>query len=157
MQSPDWYREDLVGQALSALGYNTGPLRAEVYLISKLHPRNHGFQSAIAAVERSLQHLRTDYLDLFMLHYPHCTSSLFNCTITNRTAWHGSWRALEQLQQQGKIRSIGGLCTARTQGALVWQQSEVLVHCIELANGWFISWMLAMLQSCYLAVLGAYL
>lgn len=69
--------------------------RAEVFLVSKVYPHNASKQGTIAACERSLKRLQTDYLDLYLLH------------------WRGSipltetLEALQTLQQAGKIRSYG--------------------------------------------------
>ncbi|NES97971.1 MAG: aldo/keto reductase, partial [Desertifilum sp. SIO1I2] len=69
--------------------------RSEVFLVSKVYPHNASKGGAIAACERSLQRLKTDYLDLYLLH------------------WRGSvplsetLEAFTTLQQAGKIRSYG--------------------------------------------------
>lgn len=69
--------------------------RSEVFLVSKVYPHNASKQGAIAACERSLKRLNTDYLDLYLLH------------------WRGSiplaetLEAFQTLQQAGKIRSYG--------------------------------------------------
>ena len=76
--------EELVGRAMAGR-------RHEVFLVSKVYPHNAGRRSAIAACERSLQRLRTDRLDLYLLH------------------WRGSIAlaetvaAFEQLRGEGKI------------------------------------------------------
>jgi diketogulonate reductase-like aldo/keto reductase len=69
--------------------------RAKVFLVSKVYPHNASKQGAIAACERSLKRLNTDYLDLYLLH------------------WRGSvplaetLEAFQTLQKAGKIRSYG--------------------------------------------------
>lgn len=69
--------------------------REEVFLVSKVYPHNASRRGAIAACERSLKRLKTDYLDLYLLH------------------WRGSvplaetLEAFQALQQSGKIRSYG--------------------------------------------------
>lgn len=69
--------------------------RAEVFLVSKVYPHNASQAGTIAACERSLKRLKTDYLDLYLLH------------------WRGSiplaetLAALAALQRSGKIRSYG--------------------------------------------------
>jgi diketogulonate reductase-like aldo/keto reductase len=69
--------------------------RSEVFLVSKVYPYNASQQAAIAACERSLRRLKTDYLDLYLLH------------------WRGSvpltetLEAFQALQQSGKICSYG--------------------------------------------------
>jgi len=69
--------------------------RESVFLVSKVYPQNASRQGVIAACERSLQRLKTDYLDLYLLH------------------WRGSvplsetLAAFQALQQAGKIRDYG--------------------------------------------------
>jgi len=69
--------------------------RESVFLVSKVYPHNASKQGTIAACERSLKRLKTDYLDLYLLH------------------WRGSiplaetLEAFQTLQQAGKIRSYG--------------------------------------------------
>lgn len=69
--------------------------RQQVFLVSKVYPHNASRRSTIAACERSLQRLQTDYLDLYLLH------------------WRGSiplpetLDAFQRLKQAGKIRDYG--------------------------------------------------
>ncbi|MEB3312206.1 MAG: aldo/keto reductase [Snowella sp.] len=80
--------EEVIAQAIANR-------RSEVFLVSKVYPHNASKQGAIAACERSLKRLKTDYLDLYLLH------------------WRGSiplsetLDAFQALQQAGKIRSYG--------------------------------------------------
>jgi len=69
--------------------------RAEVYLVSKVYPHNAGRRSAIEACERSLRRLKTDYLDLYLLHWP--GSIPLDETV----------EAFRQLKEEGKIRDYG--------------------------------------------------
>lgn len=69
--------------------------RQEVYLVSKFYPYNASYQGVIKACERSLSRLKTDYLDLYLLH------------------WRGSiplaetLEGLQHLKQAGKILDYG--------------------------------------------------
>lgn len=55
--------EELVGKAIAGL-------RAEIFLVSKAYPHNASRKGVVAACERSLKRLRTDHLDLYLLHWP---------------------------------------------------------------------------------------
>ncbi|WP_058909774.1 aldo/keto reductase [Entomohabitans teleogrylli] len=80
--------EEIVGEAIAGR-------RDSVFLVSKVYPWNAGGQKALAACEASLRRLRTDYLDLYLLH------------------WRGNFSlqetvsAMEMLIAQGKIRRWG--------------------------------------------------
>lgn len=80
--------------------------REQLYLTSKIHPRDLGYNQTLAAFERVLGHLRTTYLDLLLLHYPACFPGA-NCVPMVWHSWQKSWGALEDLVRQGKVRSIG--------------------------------------------------
>ncbi|MGN8157325.1 aldo/keto reductase [Salinisphaera sp. RV14] len=84
----DGRAERLVGEALVGR-------RDAVFLMSKVLPSNAGFDAAIAACEASLKRLRTDRLDLYLLHWP------------GATPYAETVRAFERLQADGKIRHYG--------------------------------------------------
>lgn len=80
--------EEVVGEAL--LGR-----RESAWLVSKVYPWNAGSSDAIAACERSLRRLRTDYLDLYLLHW------------RGNVPLEETIRAMETLRRDGKIRQWG--------------------------------------------------
>ncbi|KAK2080241.1 hypothetical protein QBZ16_000094 [Prototheca wickerhamii] len=129
-QAREWYREDLVGRGLA----ESGVPRSEVFLTSKLHPQNLGYWNTLASVRQSLVDLRTDYLDLYLLHYPDCTPALCPSFVPEGD-WRDSWAALEELVAEGALRAIGVANfdvgrleelarAARVRPALVQTQSE---------------------------------
>ncbi|MEL6161374.1 MAG: aldo/keto reductase [Cyanobacteria bacterium J06623_5] len=69
--------------------------RDQSFVVSKVYPHNASKKGAIAACERSLQRLNTDYIDLYLLHWR--GSELLSETL----------EAFQQLQQAGKIRDYG--------------------------------------------------
>lgn len=80
--------EDIVGEAIA--GY-----RADVFLASKVHPDHATYAGTLLACEKSLRRLRTDRLDLYLLHWPG-TQPLAE-----------TFRAFEALKNDGKIRAWG--------------------------------------------------
>lgn len=91
--------EQALGDALKAAGVP----REELFLTSKLWKDEMGYENALAAFERSLQKLGTDYLDLYLIHWPR-TDDL---TAEWRQLDHDTWRALEELYRAGRVRAIG--------------------------------------------------
>ena len=83
--------ESDVGRAM----LESGVPRSEVFVVTKLWNSDQGYASAIKACNASLAKLKLDYLDLYLLHWPEPGKRL------------DSWRALVELQKQGKCRSIG--------------------------------------------------
>jgi len=80
--------EEVVGEALHGR-------REQALLVSKVYPWNAGEVDAVDACERSLRRLQTDYLDLYLLHW------------RGNIPLEETLRAMERLQQQGKIRHWG--------------------------------------------------
>jgi diketogulonate reductase-like aldo/keto reductase len=87
----DGAAEEMVADAVD----RSGRRRDELFIVSKVLPHNASFAGTISACERSLRRLRTDYLDLYLLH------------------WRGShplrdtMSAMESLVKAGKIRALG--------------------------------------------------
>lgn len=83
------------GEAEEVVAEAVGTHRSDVFLVSKVYPHNASKEGAIAACERSLKRLNTDYIDLYLLH------------------WRGSYplaetlEAFQTLQRSGKIRDYG--------------------------------------------------
>ncbi|KDD74519.1 aldo/keto reductase, partial [Helicosporidium sp. ATCC 50920] len=132
-QAREWYREDLVGAGLAASGVD----REEVFLTTKIHPRNLGYWATLTAFDDSLRDLRTDYVDLVLLHYPECSPSLCGNGVLPEGDFKESWAALEQLVDEKRVRAIGVsnfniqqlselLRTARIRPALLQARSDVL-------------------------------
>ena len=82
--------EEAVGRAIAASGIP----RSEIFITTKLWVQDAGYEAAKAAFHRSLARLKLDYLDLYLIHQPYGDV-------------HGSWRAMEELQEGGKTRAIG--------------------------------------------------
>jgi diketogulonate reductase-like aldo/keto reductase len=80
-----------VGRALR----DGGIPREELFITSKLENDDHGYQRTLAACGRSLANLATDYLDLYLIHWP--VEGLRQET----------WRAMERLLEEGRCRAVG--------------------------------------------------
>ena len=84
-----------VGQAVRASGLD----RADVFITSKLNNGAHRPDDARRAFERTLSELGSDYVDLFLIHWP--LPTLYDGDFVS------TWRALEEFQRDGRARSIG--------------------------------------------------
>ncbi|MEK3768167.1 aldo/keto reductase [Paenibacillus sp. FSL R7-0048] len=85
-----YLNEEAVGRALK----RSGVPREDLFITTKLWVQDTGYERTKEAFEKSLSRLQLDYLDLYLIHQP------FGDV-------HGSWRALEELYREGKIRAIG--------------------------------------------------
>lgn len=101
-QATEWYNEKAVGRAIRSSNIR----RDELFLVSKLHPRHLGYDVTREQFSTSLQDLGTSYLDLFLLHYPRCFSAICSDVIPTGS-WQESWKALEELHDELKVRAIG--------------------------------------------------
>lgn len=82
--------EELLGRAIEEQGID----RTELFLTSKVWYTDRSYQRCIDSFERSLEALRTDYLDLYLIHWP--------SEENERT-----WMALQRLYAEGRVRAIG--------------------------------------------------
>lgn len=85
-----YQNETQVGNGIRQSGIG----RRELFVTTKLWLQDASYEGAKAQFERSLNRLQLDYVDLYLIHQPYGDV-------------HGAWRAMEELQQAGKIRAIG--------------------------------------------------
>lgn len=103
-QAAEWYNEPAVGEVIGNLP--GGLSRSQIFMTSKLHPRDFGYDRAYKKFMQSLEDLQTNYVDLFLLHYPACFEHL-DCGDGQGGTWQEAWRALERHHEEGRIRSLG--------------------------------------------------
>lgn len=77
--------------------------RKKLFVTSKVWRENLGYQSTKIEFEKTLDRLELEYLDLYLIHWPANAKNYDNWQKTNAD----TWRAMEELQADGKIRSIG--------------------------------------------------
>ena len=85
-----YFNEEGVGEAISTCGLP----RDELFLTTKIWISNGGYEKAKVSIDESLRKLKTDYVDLLLIHQP------FN-------DYYGSYRAMEEAYKAGKLRAIG--------------------------------------------------
>lgn len=85
--------EEGVGKAIS----NSGVARNDIFLTTKLWNSEQGYEPTLKAFDTSLKKLGTDYVDLYLIHWPTPSKDLFMET----------WRAFVKLKEEGRAKSIG--------------------------------------------------
>ena len=85
-----YFNEADVGKAVRASGVK----REDLFITSKLWLQDYGYEPAKKGIDASLRKLGTDYMDLYLIHQPYGDVP-------------GAWKAMEEAQAAGKIRSIG--------------------------------------------------
>ena len=85
-----YHNEEAVGSAIEKCGVP----RDELFLTTKVWISNAGYERAKTSIDASLKKLRTDYIDLLLIHQPFGD-------------YYGTWRAMEEAYRAGKLRAIG--------------------------------------------------
>lgn len=85
-----YFNEAEVGDALQKSGID----RKEIFLTTKVWIEHYGYEEAKKSVLQSMEKLKTDYIDLVLLHQPFAD-------------YYGAYRALEDLYEEGRLRAIG--------------------------------------------------
>ena len=91
--------ESAVGKAVKLSGIPRG----DIFITSKLTNSMHGYDNTMTSFEQTLRDLGTDYVDMFLIHWPN--------PLQYRETWQQTnaetWKAFEELYEAGKIRAIG--------------------------------------------------
>ena len=111
-----YMNEQAVGNGIKNCGVN----RKELFITTKLWVQDHGYENTKKSFQNSLNKLQLDYLDLYLIHQPYGDI-------------HGSWRAMEELYEAGKIKAIGvaNFQTDRLMDLIVFNRILPAVNQIE--------------------------
>ena len=112
----------------------SGVRREEIFLTTKHWITDRGYEKTIAACEESLRRLGTDYVDLYLIHWP--------CVEKISADWAeinlSTWRGFEKLYRDGKVRAVGVSNFLEKQLAPLIEAAEVkpMVNQIEFHPGY---------------------
>lgn len=87
--------EEGVGRAVREAMEENGLSREQIFVTSKVWNSNQGYETTLQAFETSLKKLNLEYIDLFLVHWP------------VKGKYIDTWRALEKVYKEGKVRAIG--------------------------------------------------
>jgi diketogulonate reductase-like aldo/keto reductase len=97
--APAYGNEESVGTAIRELGFD----RTKLFLTSKLHNRDHGYETALMGFQKTFDLMRVDYLDMCLIHWP--------IPNVHKADWQQvlpqCWRAMEDAYEKGIIKVIG--------------------------------------------------
>lgn len=85
-----YFNEEAVGNAVE----KSGVKREDIFITSKIWITNAGYEKAKASIEESLNKLKSNYIDLMLIHQPFGN-------------YYGTYRAMEEAYKEGKLKSIG--------------------------------------------------
>lgn len=110
-----------VGQGIKLALASTGLRREDLFITSKVWNDGLSYDETMAAYEESLQKLGLDYLDLYLIHWP------------GKDKYAESWRALEDLYDQGKIKAIGvcNFTVAHLEKLLTFARIKPVINQVE--------------------------
>ena len=111
-----YMNETAVGNAIKLSGIT----REEFFITTKLWVQDTGYEKTKKAFEKSLEKLQLEYLDLYLIHQPYGDV-------------HGSWRAMEELYKDGKVKAIGvsNFHTDRVMDIIMFNEIVPAVNQIE--------------------------
>src|SRR5574344_1172849 len=89
-----YYNETEVGEGIQNAIQKLGIKREDIFLTTKVWVTEFGYEKTKASVEESMRKLKTDYIDLVLIHQ--CLSD-----------YYGAYHALEDMYEEGKIKAIG--------------------------------------------------
>ncbi|ROR72749.1 aldo/keto reductase [Bogoriella caseilytica] len=85
--------EEGVGRAIA----KSGIPREDLFITTKLANDDQGYDSALKAIDGSLERLGLDYVDLYLIHWP----------VPSKGKYVETWKAMEQIKASGKAKSVG--------------------------------------------------
>lgn len=122
--------EDEVGEGLRASGVK----REDIFLTTKHWVTERGYEKTLAAIDTSLQLLGTDYIDLYLVHWPCVAKVSPNWKEINADTWRG----FEDAYKAGKLRAIGVSNFQQKHIEALWETCEVkpMVNQLEFHPGY---------------------
>lgn len=116
--------EEGVGAALA----QSGIPREDLFITTKVWVQDHGYDNTLKAFDVSMKKLGLDYLDLYLIHKPYGD-------------YYGTWRAMERLYKEGRIRAIGvtSFWNERLGDLCVSNECKPVINQIE-TNVWNQKW-----------------
>ena len=122
--------EDEVGEGIRASGVR----REEIFLTTKHWVTERGYEKTLAAVDTSLRLLGTDYIDLYLVHWPCVAKVSENWKEINAETWRG----FEAAYKAGKLRAIGVSNYQQKHIEALWETAEIkpMVNQLEFHPGY---------------------
>ena len=122
--------EDEVGEGIR----ESGVKREDIFVTTKHWVTDRGYEATIAAVEKSLELLGLDYIDLYLIHWP-CVEKV---TEDWKKVNAETWRGFEKMYKEGKIRAIGVSNFEQKHIEALWESCEIkpMVNQLEFHPGY---------------------
>lgn len=111
-----YFNEAELGEAITESGVE----RKDLFITSKLWVQDYETDDALKAFDRTLKLLKTDYLDLYLLHKPYGN-------------YYAAWRVLERLYREGRVRAIGitSFTSERVQDLMLHNEIRPMLNQLE--------------------------
>jgi len=83
--------------------------RDELFITTKLWPTDHGYFETYHSILNSLDNLKTNYIDLYLIHWPHCIDEFewINCSEATQKDYIETWEMMQKLYAEGVLLNIG--------------------------------------------------
>lgn len=108
----EYHNEDIIGDIFHEVTHHGHEVhREEVFISTKVWPTSLGFHETHKAFYRSLEKLRMNYVDMYMIHWPQCYGhwEWMDCTRVGNPSgrWEHTYNMMEKLYAEGRIMSLG--------------------------------------------------
>jgi len=138
-QAYEWYREWDIGEAIYDSIHETQSLtRKDFFIVTKVHPRDYNEEKLLTSFELSLKNLKTDYVDLILLHclgeWPAHASPFGIACPESSASWLDAWDVLEKLYAEGLVKAIGVSNANIGELQQLWEHAKIKPHAIQ---NWF--------------------
>lgn len=121
-EAREWYRQDILGSILQKK-------QSKALVISKLHPRDFSPVKARQRFVQTLEELRRDTIDVYLLHSPVCWKG--HCKEDENVHWEEAWKVLEEIYEKGQAKAIGVSNFNAIQLKALLELSSVKPHIVQ--------------------------
>jgi len=107
-EAEEWYDDEALGKALHAMINSQVVQREDLFIVSKIHPKNLGTTKTKTALDNMFERFEVEFIDLVLLHFPECGHWIPSCNgVVVEGTWEDSYAVLQRYYNEGVLGAIG--------------------------------------------------